>query len=40
LYLRVLLGVSLSFLEQVVGWTFIITHGEASGFFCAQMSGF
>ena len=32
--LRVLLGVSLSFWEQVLGGTYICRHGEASGFFC------
>jgi hypothetical protein len=33
LYLRVLLGASLSFQKQVLGWTYMFTHGEASGFF-------
>ena len=33
LCLRVLLGVSLSFWEQVLGGTHVFTHGDASGFF-------
>ena len=36
LCLRVLLGVSLSLREQVLGGTYIIVHGDSSGFFCAQ----
>ena len=33
LYLRVLLDVSLSFLERVLGRTYIFAYGDASGFF-------
>ena len=36
LCLRVLLGVSLSFREQVLGGTYIIVHGDASGFFVSS----
>ena len=39
LYHCVLLGVSLSFLEQVLGGTFSHTYGEASGFFCVCTTG-
>ena len=33
-----LLGVSLSSLDRVLGRTLVYSHGEASGFFCAQTS--